>query len=223
MLAQGYALALRVIADGGATWHEVSARIGVGRVGTQAIVNGLLRQGVMHVCGWRQVPCGRRRQWTAVYELGPGEDAPAPVYLRPSNAITPAEVRGFCDLVKALQFDSWHGKGLAQYLGQSERTVRKTLRTMHALRLIYIDDYMHRACAGSRPPLFAWGPGQRDAPKPRRRTAREVWTYHNAMRTQRRAAAATLHAIVRGVSIDGRSRSSRLHAAQTQPELQGAV
>jgi hypothetical protein len=208
LLGAGYALALRAIADGGATWHTVAERCGVRGLSARTLVHGMRTQGVIYVCGWVQVPSGRRRQWTAVYALGPGQDVPPTVFLRAWSGLTPPELRGFCDLVAALKMDSWHGKGLADYLGQSVRVVRNTVRVMHKLRLVRIESFMDRAGRpGVRPPLFTWGPDTKDAPRPKRRTDKEVWQYHNAIRAARAREAKLLHAMVHGVAMDGRGKA----------------
>lgn len=205
-LGPGYAQALRTIIDGGATWHEVAARVGVGLKCARAMCRGFCVQGLVHVAEWRQVQSGTKRRWTPVYAPGLGQDAAPPVAIREKRSITRAELRGFCDLVKALQMDSWHGKGLAEFLGQSVKPVRRTLRALHELRLVRVDDYMHRARAGRRPPLYAWGIDEADAPKPRRKTAREAWTRSNQLQSARLAQAKLLHGMVRGVNLIVRSR-----------------
>lgn len=207
LLGPGYAEALRVIANGPATWRDVMEQCGTNRANSQAVCHGFRRQRITHTARWAKIP-GKGKQWTPVYELGEGADAPCPVNLRQSKAPTKYELLAFCGLVKALQFDSWHCKGVAEHLGQCERTVRRTLKAMHALRLIHIDDYIHRSCGGLGYGLYTWGPDLPDAKKPAPKTKRQVWTQNNAIASARRKHALLTHGMVRGVSLDGRRRKA---------------
>ena len=216
LMADGYAKALRVFADGPATWHAVAERCGASRSAAQVLCHGLHRQGLIYVSAWEAIPCGYRKQWTPSYSLGPGHDAPPPVPMtRQAKRRTPSELLAFVDLVRALGLDSWHGAGLAKHLGQSVRSVRATLRTLHALRLVYIDDYMVRPKAGAGYPLYTWGVDQPDAKKPRPMSDRALWTRHNAIASARRQQVSLLHGVVRGVSLDGRRRA----ANRDEPEV----
>jgi hypothetical protein len=204
-----FARALRALVDGPVSWRELGATANVQRQSAQAMAHGLHRQGLAHIARWDRVPVGRRVQWTAVYAFGPGVDAVAPSKQGGSSKVTPALLRAFCDLVKALQLDSWHKRGLADYLGQDVKAVRVSVDALHKLRLVRVDDYLHRAAAGARPPLFTWGPDQKDAPKPRARSATEHHRHHTALRSARRQHAALMHAMVLGVSLDGRRRAGQ--------------
>jgi hypothetical protein len=204
LLGPGYAQVLRVFANGPAMWTDVAAACGTKRASSQGLCNGLHRQRIIHITEWRAVKGTRRLQWTPVYLLGDGIDAKPPVPLRTSKAPTPFELLGFCEVIRALQADSWHSKGLADHLGQCARTVRGIVRELHKLRLVYIDDYTQRPKAGAGFPLFTWGPGEQDAKKPAPKSARKVWMAANAVVSERRKQMHLMHAIVRGVSLDGR-------------------
>lgn len=214
LLGPGYAEVLRVFANGPAMWSDVSAAIGTKRVSSQGLCNGLHRQRIIHITEWRAVKGVRRKQWTPVYLLGDGIDAKPPVPLRTSKAPTPFELLGFCDVIRALQADSWHSKGLAEHLGQCTRTVRGIVRALHKLRLVYIDDYMRRPKAGAGYPLFTWGPDEQDAKKPTPKSARKVWTEANAIVSERRKQMHLLHGMVRGVSLDGRRKAANREPAE---------
>jgi len=154
-----------------------------------------------------------------VYAIGEGENAAPPAPLRTAaNRRTAPELLAFCHLIRAMQENSWHSKGLAQHLGQCERTVRKTVRALHALRLTYIDDYTQRPRAGAGYPLFTWGPDEKDAKKPTPRSAKAVWTANNEVQSARRQQIHLLHGMVRGVSLDGRRRT-----AANRPDTEAAA
>ncbi len=208
LLSKGYAEALRVFANGPATWRDVMAACGTGRVTSQSLCHGFRRQRLTHIARWTNIAGNGKKRWTPVYELGEGVDALPPVSLRQSTSPTKYEMLAFCSLVKALQFDSWHGKGLAEHLGHCERTVRRTLKAMHALRLIHVDDHLHRSYGGLGPALYTWGPDMADAKKPAPKTRKQVWTQNNAIISARRKHAVLAHALVTGVSLDGRRRKA---------------
>ncbi len=218
LLGPGYAQVLRLFVDGPVTWREVSARCGTNRATSQNLCHGLRKQRLIYIERWDKIKGERRFQWTPVYAYGDKEDAPCPVPHRPSARPTPFELLAFCDLVRALQFDSWHSKGLAEHLGYCARTVRSTVRALHALRLVHIDDYMRRPRAGAGYPLFTWGPDQEDAKKPAPKSAKVVWTQNNRVQSAKRQQINLLHGMVRGVSLDGRRKG-----AANKPQAEAAA
>lgn len=212
LLGPGYAEALRVFVEGPATWREVMARCGTNRATTQSVCHAFRRQRLTHIARWSKLP-GKGQQWTPVYELGEGVNVPHPLGMPQAKAPTPYELLAFCELIHALQFDSWHCKGVSAHLGQCERTVRRTLRALHALRLIHIDDYIHRSYGGLGAGLFTWGPDEPDLKKPAPKTKRQVWEKSNAIHSGRRQQVMLMHGLVHGVSLDGR----RNKAANVEP------
>lgn len=207
LLGPGYAEALRVFANGPATWHAVMQRCGTSRSTTQSVCHGFRRQRLTHIASWMKPP-GKGQMWTPVYALGEGVNAPHPLGKPHPKAPTKYELLAFCELIHALHLDSWHCKGVSAHLGQCERTVRKALKALHALRLIHIDDYAHRSISGLGAPLFTWGPDLPDMKKPPPKTARTVWEKSNAAYSARRQQVMLMHGMVRGVSLDGRRNKS---------------
>ncbi|MEY3252436.1 MAG: hypothetical protein RL227_1409 [Pseudomonadota bacterium] len=215
LLGSGYAQVLRVFVDGPASWHGVAEKCGTNRVTSQKLCHGLRKQRLIYIASWVSIKTGRRSQWTPVYACGDKPDAEPPMTLRCAQAPrTAPELLAFCDLIRAMQVDSWHSKGLAAHLGHCERTVRKTVKALHALRLVYIDDYMRRPQSGAGYPLFTWGPDEQDAKKPAPRSARSVWTSNNRVQAARRQQMHLLHGMVRGVSLDGRRKAANREDAE---------
>jgi len=205
LLGPGYAQALRVFVDGKATWRDVAHRCGVSRAAAQSLCHGFSRQRLIHVVEWFNPP-GKGQQWTPVYVFGEGPNAPPPVPVRTSKAPTKFEILGFCHLIQQLQLNAWHAKHVAAETGQCEAAVRRTMRALHALRLICIDDYAIRRNGGHGYPLWTWGVDVEDAKKPRPIPRQQAWTANNAKIRQRRKHAALVHGMVLGVSLDGRRR-----------------
>lgn len=220
IMGAGYAKALRVIVDGGATWREVGAAVGVERITAQTLCRGFHRQQLTHISAWK-VGEGDARNRAPIYAFGPGEDVPWPAGDRPvMNKRTPPELLAFCALVKELMLDAYHGKGMADTIGGTPRTVRNHIRELHKLKLAYIAGYDDRSVAGTGYPLFAWGPGKSDKPKPKPIPKRELWNHHNAVRSARRKQSKVLHGLVTGRSLDGRSNRS-LNRLPVQPHHEG--
>jgi hypothetical protein len=213
MLGPGYAHALRQFA-GPVSWLDLAERCDVSRATAQSIVHAFRRHGLVHVVEWKRVKPGKAQRLTPVCILGAGEDVPHPGVQRAgSSKPTPPELLTFCLMVKAMQADNYHGAGLANLFGIRPKTARGILKALHrsepgAPNIVAVMDYDHRPRSGPGYPLYGYAPGENDMPKPRRQTKRELWTRHNAQAASRRDTVKLLHAMVRGVSLDGRRRDS---------------
>ncbi|MDP3139817.1 MAG: hypothetical protein Q8N17_26205 [Burkholderiaceae bacterium] len=212
LLGPGYADVLRVFANGPATWLDVAATLSTGRATAQTLCHGLNRQKLIHVASWRPVS-GSGRSVTPVYALGDGVDAPSPTKRHGSAMPTKYELLGFCNLITALQTDSWHCKALADHLGHDPRTVRSTIKALHQNRLVCIDDYFSRPHGGAGYPLYTWGPDQEDAKKPSPKRGRVLWANSKARGKAKLEQMRLMHAMVHGVSLDAR----RASAANLEP------
>lgn len=204
LLGPGYAQALRVFVNGRASWLDIAAACGVTRGAAQALCHGMRRQKLIHVVDWYR-KFSRGGGWTPIYAFGPGVNMPHPLpSFTVSQKSTPSELLAFCDLVKTMQGTAWHAKGLAVALDQCERTVRRTMKAMHALRLIHVEDFDHRKNGGYGYALYQWGPDQEDMKKPARQSKRAIWTRNNQVQAARRQQVMLMHAMVLGVSMDKR-------------------
>jgi hypothetical protein len=203
LLGGGYAQALRVFADGDATYHAVLERCGVTRQTAQGICHAFHKHGLTHIAEWRRMVVNTRGYLTPVYRLGEGEDAPRPPYMRESKARTPVELLAFCHQIKALQDRTWHARGLAIHFGCSPRVMSNTIRKLRELRLVHIEEYKPRKGGGPGIALFGWGVDLRDNPRPKKSGA-TVYQQHNKVLYDRTQQIKLLHAMVRGVRVTGR-------------------
>jgi hypothetical protein len=170
----------------------------------QAICHGFRRQGLTHIVEWARVKINTRHYLTPRYAFGPGEDAPNPEYVRESKARTPAELLAFCEMVHALQEASWHAAGMAKHFGCSPKATRATMKALHDLKLTRIEEYQPRRGGGPWIAFMAWGPDVRDTAKPAKLTTKQLYQRHNKMAYQRLKQIKLLHAMVRGVALEGR-------------------
>lgn len=189
---EGYATALRLVVAGGATWMSVCEAANTARMSSQRMLRVFHDLGLAHIVGWTG-PLDR----TPIFAFGPGVDLPGPGMLRIQRRAKkfPIELLTFCNAVKALMSEPLHGQGLAAATGQGARSARATIRVLREQGLVHIADHDDRFDLGAGVPLFAWGPGLPDKPKPKPQTRRALWVKHNAVKARRRAHTKTLHAM----------------------------
>lgn len=195
LLGPGYAEALRVFADGPATWRDVAERLGTRRQSAQAVCHGFCKQGLIHIAEWTRVKVESRQYLTPVYVLGEGENAPNPVYTRESKARVRPELLAFCQLIRELQDAPWHAAALSKHLGCSVRSLRVTMKRLHALKLTRIEEWKPRQGGGPAIGLTGWGPDIRDTPRPPKLSVQEMRRKHNRLFTERRRQIKLLHAM----------------------------
>lgn len=194
-----YADVLRAVVDGGCTWRDVSSRSGLETTTARRVLHVMEDMGLIHVADYRRVAAGIRTELLAVYAFGRGERAPWPGDGRPRRhgRITRPKVElvSFVHAIRVLMAGPHLGKTLAEETGLSPNTCSALLRKLHALRLIYISEYQERALSGLGYPMYEWGPGERDVKKPAPLTDKQLWDKHNAIKRQRKAHLAALHAL----------------------------
>ncbi len=191
----GYAKILRMLVDGRVTWRHLADGLQVARrESSHTILYGLRAAGMAHIAGWEMDGDARSRR--PAFAFGPGPDVPWPGGERHrSRKAPPSELLAFIVAVRSLMDEPRHGKGLAKLTGQAPSTARRVIKALHAERLVYIDHYDDRERAGAGYPLYAWGPGEPDAKKPRPQSNRALQRKHAAYRRTLNATANLLHAI----------------------------
>jgi len=214
--ATGYAHALAVSVAGGATWHTVAAAMQTERMTAQRICNAFHRTGLTHIVGWHVVN-GNARARTPIYAFGTGDDVQWPGGGRKQTRNrTPIELLTFANTIKALMIESHLGTTLAEEVGCSPRRARETIAALKSHGLVYIAEYELRENGGTGFPLYAWGPGKADKRKPKPKTKSELYSRHNAIKSQRRAFTKLMRGLATGKPQDGRT------ARFQQPELEAA-
>lgn len=196
-MSSGYATVLRLVVDHpGSTWLDIADRANCGRVSVQTMLHHLVDAEILHEAAWAQRRVNVRSVWMPTYAIGeggpllswPGEGERK----RRKRTPPPVELLTFIHAVRALQADSHGRASLAEVTGLSPRTAGNLLRQMHALRLIYIDEYPPRPVNGPCYPVYTWGIDMKDAKRPAPISKRELWTQWNRIRTQRRRGAEML-------------------------------
>ena len=213
LLHPGYARALRLIVNGGATWRTLAADgAGMNRMSAQRLMRSFHATGLTHIVGWQVESDARAR--APIYAIGTGPDVPWPGGERRSRRVKiPIELLTFINAVKALQEDHLNGLQLSEQSGYSPRTARDVIRSLRKNKLVHIAGHQDRLRAGPGYPLYTWAPGRPDKPKPVPPSAREHWTKYNRMRSARRMQAAQMRAIVLAAPMDRRTSAAGLAVA----------
>lgn len=168
LLYAGYAEVLKLVVDGSATWQSIAAALSLGRSGAQGLLNRMVDACLIHEAAWQPVHT-YRTTYTPIYAFGEGTTLAWPGKgKRPMRRLRPApvELLTFITAIKALQSDTYNAVRLAEQTGMGKRSAQRLLKKLHALRLIFIDEFEERPQGGHGYPLYAWGPNRADMTKP---------------------------------------------------------
>jgi hypothetical protein len=207
ILWSGYAQIIRLLIDRPRSWVDVCAATNLyRRESAHKILYGFADAGLAHICGWEMDEDARSRR--PLFAWGAGANVafpprPGSVRLKELDGlrhrrrkVPPPSLLLMIVAIRTLMNDEpQHGKGLAEKTGACNTTALLMLRAMKDQGLIYIDHFQDRGVSGAGYPLYAWGPGEPDAVKPRRIPKRALSTKNNRNRAARTATSKLLHII----------------------------
>jgi hypothetical protein len=139
------------------------------------------RYGLVHVVGWTE-PSVRIRPMP-IYMAGHGESVPMPlnskgkvtrvhtVFAAPKPILM---LVSFSSMIKTLMAGPASSRVIAEETGVHWENVRRSIRLMHKLGIIYIGAWERREIGGGSPTaLWAFGLDRSDVPRPKRMTKSE--------------------------------------------------
>lgn len=185
-----YANVLRVVMDHPGTTSEIAARIGIARNSARKTLNGMRDAGLIFERAWR--PCeptstGQRLLQAVWSTQGPPAPRPSALLLQPAAPATRMpQLSRFCRAIAALMQGALSAADLADAAGANVNNLRPLLRHLvGVLRLVCIEDWRQRTRCGWPVPIYRWGPGRRNARRPKPLREVEAWRKQHAIRQQR--------------------------------------
>lgn len=198
----GYCQALKALhaaGSAGMTYRDMCRAIDVNTTTTYRLLGWLHALGMVHVGHWTTDKDSGIRQWVRprfVMNIGAAtHDAPHPgllngqhgsIVCRPSGRV-PVNLTSFAAAVRALMAGPCSINDVAAESGLSRKATSAVVHSLHSTHaLLHICDHQLRDNGGHGYPLYIWGPGLRDKPKPRPRDKAALNRLHQARRYQRK-------------------------------------